>query len=43
MECSAQGLLLQSEQSPPLIDRHFDYGVDATRAVETFRWGPLWK
>ena len=37
VECSQRGLLLQSEASPPIIDRLFDHGVDASRPVETFR------
>lgn len=37
MECSQRGLLVQSQGSPPLIDRLFDHSVDHSRAVETFR------
>ena len=34
-------LVLQSEDSPPLIDRLFEHGVDSGRPIETFRCG-LW-
>ena len=37
VECSQRGLLVQSQGSPPLIDRLFDHSVDHSRAVETFR------
>jgi hypothetical protein len=37
VECSQRGLLVQSQGSPPLIDRLFDHSVDPSRAVETFR------
>lgn len=37
VECSQRGLLVQSEDSPPLIDRLFEHGVDGGRPVETFR------
>lgn len=38
VECSARGLLVQSQDSPPLIDRLWaEHGVDGGRPVETFR------
>lgn len=36
-ECSGSTLLVQSEDSPPLIERRLAYGVDTSRAIETIR------
>lgn len=41
VECSQAGLLVQSEDSPPLIDRALDYGVDTSRPVEVLRWADV--
>ena len=37
IECSPQGLLVQCEDSAPLIDRLFHHAVDAGRTLETYR------
>lgn len=37
VQCSPTGLLLQSEDSPPLIDRDFAGAVDTDRPVDTMR------
>lgn len=37
VECIGSTLLVQSEDSPPLIDRYLDGSVDSTRPIETMR------
>ncbi|KAI7845861.1 hypothetical protein COHA_000595 [Chlorella ohadii] len=37
IECTQRGLVLQAEDSPPLIDRLFEHAVDGSRPIETFR------
>lgn len=37
VDCSAAGLLIQAESSPPLIDRRLAYAVDSSRPLETIR------
>lgn len=40
VECSQSGVLIQSQDSPPLLDRMLEYSVDTTREVEMLRCGP---
>jgi HSP20 family molecular chaperone IbpA len=37
VECSSAGLLIQSEGSPPLIDRSWEYSIDSNQPVETLK------
>ncbi|KAL4442949.1 hypothetical protein ABPG77_008440 [Micractinium sp. CCAP 211/92] len=37
IECSTARLLVQSEDSPPLIDRILAYGIDSGRPIESFK------
>ncbi|KAK9810351.1 hypothetical protein WJX72_009272 [[Myrmecia] bisecta] len=37
MECNEYGLKLQAENSPPVIERAFDYSIDTSRPIETFK------
>lgn len=37
VECTGSSLLIQSEDSPPLIDRRLAYAVDPSRPLETIR------
>jgi hypothetical protein len=36
IECQGRELLVQSEDSPPLIERWLDQAVDKSRPIETF-------
>ncbi|PSC71468.1 heat shock [Micractinium conductrix] len=37
VECSAARLLVQAEDSPPLVDRFFAHAVDTERPIESFK------
>ena len=37
VECTGPSLLIQSEDSPPLVDRKLSYAVDPSRPIETMR------
>ena len=38
LDCTDMGMKLQPECSPPLIHRAFNYSIDLSRPVETFRY-----
>lgn len=38
LECNESGLMLQPYNSPPVIDRLFDFAIDCHQPIETFRY-----
>lgn len=37
VDCTAMGLRVQPHSSPAVIERAFDYGIDTSRPIDTFR------
>lgn len=37
IECTETGFRLQPENSPPVLHRLFDYAIDTSQPIETFR------
>ena len=41
VDCSEAALLVQPQNSPPVIDRLFDYSIDTAGPIESFRCATL--
>lgn len=36
-ECTQHAILLQPQGSPPVVERVFDYSIDTSRPIDSFR------